>query len=512
MEKVSLTLNQAIEEVNKVRKILREYVKGQPHIIDLVLLNLIKGGVMYLIGPAGISKTRLIRLAASAFYGKDKVFYKNMDVGTSKEDIIGHFDPEKLLKENKLQRKTERFLNTLVHIYDEFAYLDVKIKAILTTYMLERIITPEDQILKGKTRAIFLTGNVYEELEDMYAKQNGMIAVVDRCELVSYMDRPLFFSIINVLTDDEEKMRQFDFENPLTSPEVLDVIKEEAKKVRIPAIIAYAGIPLWEYLYEELPDAAVISLRKYANILSYAQILAVLENRTFVTHEDVGFLVENAIYTEREDIKQKAKRIINLVVSIKDVILNKVQLLDTVINSFNLELPPNYLYLNYKKSLTEILEDLLEKAKKQNRLNENLEAFNFVMDFFNTTLGFILARLFKDNEKYKEIEHIKIEELQNWIEEKEKEILKVFKEMEEQLNYYYELYRDWEKLKELFKEIPSEIIDEARVLYAIRYFLSLFEPKHQLDTTLKFPSEESLPKKELKDWANKFRERINDFC
>ncbi|MCS7278711.1 MAG: AAA family ATPase [Thermodesulfobacteriaceae bacterium] len=512
MEKIELTLNYAIEEINRVRKILRDYVKGQPHIIDLVLLNLIKGGVMYLIGPAGISKTRLIRLAASAFYGKDKVFYKNMDVGTSKEDIIGHFDPEKLLKENKLQRKTERFLNTLVHIYDEFAYLDVKIKAILTTYMLERIITPEDQVLKGKTRAIFLTGNVYEELEDIYAKQNGMIAVVDRCELVPYMDRPPYFSIINVLTDDEEKMRQFDFETPIASPEILDQIKEIAKKVKIPAIISYAGIPLWEYLYEELPDAAVISLRKYANILSYAQILAVLENRIFVTHEDVGFLVENAIYTDREDIKQKAKRIINLVVSMKDVILNKIQILETVINSFNLDLPPNYLYLSYKKSLTEVLDDLLERAKRQNRLNENLEAFNFVMDFFNTTLGLILARLFKDNEKHVDIESIKIEEIQNWIEKKERELLKVFLEMEEELNYYYELYRDIEKIKELCKEIPSEIIDEARVLYAIRYFLSLFEPKIHWDSLPDLVADTLKPKEDFKDWTNKFKERMNDFC
>ena len=309
-KKANVTLSQAIKAVKKVEDEINKRVIGREEMVRLSILNAISGGVMLSVGGTGIGKTMTAELVSSAF--SDKVFYSQFNAFKEFADVIGTLDIKKLREQGITEYKTDRFLNSDFHIYDEFYHAQGKLRAALNDYILRRQLDVDDRgVIKGNTRAIYLTTNKIEDLRDPRVQKEGGLAIGDRIHIVYHVKDPVGEALERILGQADRKY-DYRFEKPLASVEHLEKIRAEAKKLKTPQWLIRKISEIDALIRAELPEEYRPSPRKWASLIEMMKVNAVYNGRKLVTKEDLEIVVKNALLMKTEEFEQKLDSILDM--------------------------------------------------------------------------------------------------------------------------------------------------------------------------------------------------------
>ncbi|WP_457628671.1 AAA family ATPase [Persephonella sp.] len=301
-QKKKITLKQALGELEKVEKAINKTIIGREEMVRLALITAVSGGNMLMVGGTGIGKTMTAELVASAF--SDRVLYNQLNHYKELTNIIGNIDLKKFRETGEVEYRTDRFLNADFHIYDEFFHSKGKLRGALNDYILRRTLTIDDRgVLKGETRAIFLTSNRLEDLQDPKVQAEGGLAIADRIHIVLQVPDPDETVLEKLLTGGGTK--EYSFRQPLSSIEVLEKIRQEAEKIPTPKWLVKKIAEFDAALKLKLPEEYRISPRKYITLVEMMKVSAVMDGRNAITLEDARRILPNAVFTLDQDIRKE---------------------------------------------------------------------------------------------------------------------------------------------------------------------------------------------------------------
>jgi len=319
----TISLQEAVKELEKVEKAINNVVIGREEMVRLSLITAVSGGNMLMVGGTGIGKTMTAELVASAF--SDRVLYNQLNHYKELTNIIGNIDLKKFRETGEVEYRTDRFLNADFHIYDEFFHSKGKLRGALNDYILRRSLTIDDRgVLKGKTRAIFLTSNRLEDLQDPKVQAEGGLAIADRIHIILQVPDPDETVLEKLLMGGGTK-KEYSFRQPLSSVEVLERIRQEAEKIPTPKWLVKKIAEFDAAMKLKLAEEYRISPRKYIALVEMMKVSAVLDGRNAITLKDARRILPNAVFTLDQQVKEELKDVLNISTEHLSILLEKIR-------------------------------------------------------------------------------------------------------------------------------------------------------------------------------------------
>lgn len=279
----TISLNEAIQLVQRMREQIARVVVGQKHVIDQVLIAMLASGHVLVEGVPGLGKTLLVKSLAKCFQGQFGRIQFTPDLMPA--DVTGHALYDMKSEQFKI-RKGPAFCNLL--LADEINRAPAKTQAALLEVMQEKQITIEGKPFPALTPFMVLATQNPIEQEGTYPLPE---AELDRFMLKVLIDYP---------SEEEEQglVRQ------VTTGQVQDTLSVDA----IETVIGAADIPKLQQITAHIQVDDVVfdyavriarSSRQWHSfahgagprasiaLIRAARANALLEGREFVTPDDV---------------------------------------------------------------------------------------------------------------------------------------------------------------------------------------------------------------------------------
>ena len=279
----ALSLNEAIQLVQRMRQQIARVVVGQQQVIDQVLIAMLASGHVLVEGVPGLGKTLLVKSLAKCFQGQFGRIQFTPDLMPA--DVTGHALYDMKSEQFKI-RKGPAFCNLL--LADEINRAPAKTQAALLEVMQEKQITIEGKAFPAFTPFMVLATQNPIEQEGTYP--------LPEAELDRFM--------LKVLIDYPSEGEEQDLVKQVTTGQVQDTLSVAA----IESVVSAADIPRLQHITANIQvDDAVFdyavriarSSRQWHSfahgagprasiaLIRAARANALLEGREFVTPDDV---------------------------------------------------------------------------------------------------------------------------------------------------------------------------------------------------------------------------------
>lgn len=367
-EKKEVDYKEAVKVISDVEKTVNQILVDRQEMVRLAILNAIYGGTMLMVGGTGVGKTMTSELVASAF--SKNVFYTQLNHFKELDDVIGQLDLKKFRDDGVAIRKVERFINADFHIYDEFYNSTGRLRGALNDYLvLRRLTVDEVGIIKGKTRAIFLTSNHIDNLRDPRVIAEGGGAIADRINLiytVPELDEEGYLKILRARS--ENRKVEYSFKEPFGSINHLNAIKEKALEMKTPFWLEKKLSQFASLIASTFPEIR-ISPRKLISINELALVHAVMEGRDKVLEKDLRTILPHTLFLNQNDkrVKEEVDKIVSMVLNLETNPLVKV--LINAKEAMDNNIPAKDWYIKEASNLInkdniKLLQDLLDNKDK----------------------------------------------------------------------------------------------------------------------------------------------------
>jgi MoxR-like ATPase len=139
----SLDIQKFIDGVNELGHEIKSQLVAMDEEIDLALTALISGQIVFFLSLPGAAKTTMARMIAQGIDGK--FFRKNITADTSRNDIFGPLDPEKI-KQGKWGRKLSGLSTASIANIDEVFRASGPVLDMLLEALEEHTLSEPDQL------------------------------------------------------------------------------------------------------------------------------------------------------------------------------------------------------------------------------------------------------------------------------------------------------------------------------------------------------------------------------
>lgn len=217
-----------IDKLQKVLSHIKATFIGKDEIIDLLGISLLAKENAFLLGPPGTAKSAIIRELSKSIEG-GKNFEYLLTRFTEPNEIFGPFDIRKL-KEGELVTNTEGMMPEAAMIFlDEIFNANSAILNSLLMALNERVFRRGKETRKLPSLMFVGASNILPEDEALNALLDRFLVRV-RCD---YVDPDL---LENVLLAGWKLENQVTAERPIISPEEVQELQQEARKVDLSPI------------------------------------------------------------------------------------------------------------------------------------------------------------------------------------------------------------------------------------------------------------------------------------
>ncbi|WP_449539821.1 AAA family ATPase [Ferdinandcohnia sp. Marseille-Q9671] len=275
------------ENVRKMKENIGKVIIGKDHVIELVLNSLINKGHILLESVPGTGKTMLAKSFAKSISGTFKRIQFTPDVLPSDITGIQFFSP----KEQEFQLRPGPVMTNIL-LADEINRATPRTQSSLLEVMEERQVTIDGETLRlPRPFIVIATQNPIESQQGTFPLPE---AQMDRFFVQIDLGYPSF-------EEEKQIMRAYRQNNPIEdivevlSKEEIEAMQEEVQQVSLSGDVEDYLLKLVHATREHADVEVGVSPRGALALMRAAQGKAYLEDRMFVTPEDIKFMAPYVI-------------------------------------------------------------------------------------------------------------------------------------------------------------------------------------------------------------------------
>jgi MoxR-like ATPase len=279
-----LNLTELAQQVSDVKQEIEKYVKGQQKLIDLLVIALLADGHVLIEGVPGVAKTLTSKLLAKTIHADFKRIQFTPDLMPS--DIIGTLVYNAKLNDFEF-KKGPLFANVV--LTDEINRSPAKTQAALFEAMEERQITVDGHTHKlDEPFFVLATQNPIEQ-EGTYRLPEAQL---DRFLFKISVDYPAMEDEIVMLQQFQENSHVIDFNkvNHFLSKNMILSLKQLVSKVLVEENLVKYIVQIVHATRKNPSLFLGASPRASISILNAAKACAAIQNRDFVTPDDIKYV------------------------------------------------------------------------------------------------------------------------------------------------------------------------------------------------------------------------------
>ncbi len=285
-----LTLEEAFEAVNKIKRNINQVLIGQDNVIEKVLTVLLAGGHVLLEGVPGLGKTLLVRALSQSIQVEFARVQFTPDLMPS--DVVGHslYD----MKTGQFTTKQgPAFTNIL--LADEINRAPAKTQSALLEVMQEQQIT-----IDGKSTAlsapfmVLATQNPLDQEGTYPLPEAELDRFMMKVEL-QYPTEQAEISLLKLNTSGQSNEENVNKLSPVIDAQTIEDIKLMASKIIVDDKVYEYAVDIVRKTREWHGVIHGAGVRASINILKAAKVNALMNNRDFVLPDDVKTVSPNIL-------------------------------------------------------------------------------------------------------------------------------------------------------------------------------------------------------------------------
>jgi len=146
-----------VEKIHEVEEVLNSHFKEREELIKLLSLSVISRAHLFILGPVGTGKTRLIKSFAQLI--SCKFFTRLLSADMPPSELLGPYDISKF-RQGQLARKHDNYLPSAhIAFIDEIFKSNAVVRNHLLSIMEERVIATGDEVIRCDLISLFGASN-----------------------------------------------------------------------------------------------------------------------------------------------------------------------------------------------------------------------------------------------------------------------------------------------------------------------------------------------------------------